>query len=120
MEFDGHTDLVKAGPLGLLEEDTHSSSLTIMMNNLTRFLLEKISIDYRSIAPASTALEQELFGLTLPVSPEDLVTRVLATSAVSSIRCISCRSETQQPRSTFVNELKYPSQVSDSSPIPAM
>ncbi|KAI5464781.1 ubiquitin carboxyl-terminal hydrolase-domain-containing protein [Mariannaea sp. PMI_226] len=82
----------QAGPLGLLEEDPHGTTLNVMLQGLTRFLLDKIVQDHKSINPSSSAMEQ-----------------VLATSATSSIRCISCRSEYTRPGSTFVNDLLYPS-----------
>ncbi|KJK89822.1 hypothetical protein H633G_06322 [Metarhizium anisopliae BRIP 53284] len=37
----------QAGPLGLLEEDPHGSSLNVMLQGLTRFLLDKIVSDYK-------------------------------------------------------------------------
>ncbi|KAF5000767.1 hypothetical protein FGRMN_1535 [Fusarium graminum] len=84
----------QAGPLGLLEEDPHGSSLNVMLQGLTRFLLDKIVHDYKTINPASSAMDQ-----------------VLATSATTSIRCINCRSEYTRPGSTYVNDLLYPSAV---------
>ncbi|KAH6605888.1 hypothetical protein Trco_005041 [Trichoderma cornu-damae] len=84
-----------AAPLGLLEEDSHGSSLNVMLQGLTRFLLERIAADYKTMAPASSSMEQ-----------------VLATSATSSIRCMNCRSEYTRPGSTFVNDLLYPPLVS--------
>ncbi|KAG9500175.1 poly(A)-specific ribonuclease [Fusarium musae] len=48
----------QAGPLGLLEEDPHGSSLNVMLQGLTRFLLDKIVHDYRTINPSSTAMDQ--------------------------------------------------------------
>ncbi|QPG94530.1 poly(A)-specific ribonuclease [Epichloe festucae Fl1] len=81
----------QAGPLGLLEEDPHGSSLNVMLQGLTRFFLDKIVSDFKSMLPASSAMEQ-----------------VLATSATSSIRCMNCRSEYTRPGSTFVNDLLYP------------
>ncbi|CCF38705.1 PAB-dependent poly(A)-specific ribonuclease subunit PAN2 [Colletotrichum higginsianum] len=81
----------QAGPLGLLEEDPNGSTLTVMLQGLTRFLLDKIVHDYRSIPPGSNTMEQ-----------------MLATSATSSIRCMNCRSEYTRPGSTFVNDLMYP------------
>lgn len=66
-----------------------------MLQGLTRFLLDKIVHDHKSINPASSAMDQ-----------------VLATSATSSIKCISCRSEYTRPGSTYVNDLLYPSNVS--------
>lgn len=47
-----------AGPLGLLEEDAHGASLTAMLQGLNRFLLDRITQDYKSIPPYSTAFEQ--------------------------------------------------------------
>ncbi|KAK9440964.1 Exonuclease, RNase T/DNA polymerase III [Metarhizium brunneum] len=81
----------QAGPLGLLEEDPHGSSLNVMLQGLTRFLLDKIVSDYKSMSPTSSAMEQ-----------------ILATSATSSIRCMNCRSEYTRPGSTYVNDLLYP------------
>lgn len=85
----------QAAPLGLLEEDTHSSSLNVMLQGLTRFLLEKIAGDYKTMAPNSPLMD-----------------KALATSATSTIRCFSCRSEYTRPGSTFVNDLLYPPIVS--------
>lgn len=101
---------IEAAPLGLVEEDARGPSLPIMVQGLTRFLLDRISHEYRSIAPASTTVEQALFGLSPPLNLDDLLSRVLATSADTSIRCMNCRSETTRPGSTFVNDLIYPMQ----------
>ncbi|KAH8903478.1 hypothetical protein BR93DRAFT_931074 [Coniochaeta sp. PMI_546] len=98
----------QAAPLGLLEEEVHSSTPSVMIQGLTRFLLDRISNDYRSIPPASTTLERNLFNLPSPVDQEDLLSRLLATSAVSSIRCNNCRNESTRPGSTYVNDLIYP------------
>ncbi|KAH8684695.1 PAB-dependent poly(A)-specific ribonuclease subunit PAN2 [Tricladium varicosporioides] len=81
----------QAGPLGLLEEDALGSSLTIMLQGFNRFLLEKITQDYRSIPPHISSFDH-----------------VLATSATTAIRCMNCRSEHTRPGTTFVNELIYP------------
>ncbi|KAB5583054.1 ubiquitin carboxyl-terminal hydrolase-domain-containing protein [Coniochaeta sp. 2T2.1] len=108
----------QAAPLGLLEEEPHSSTPAVMIQGLTRFLLDRISSDYRSIAPASTSLERTLFSLPPPPNPidqEDLLSRLLATSAVSSIRCNNCRNESTRPGSTYVNDLLYPPPPKSSS-----
>ncbi|KAL0934164.1 pab-dependent poly -specific ribonuclease subunit [Colletotrichum truncatum] len=81
----------QAGPLGLLEEDPNGSTLTVMLQGLTRFLLDKIVQDYKSIQPSSSSIDQ-----------------MLATSATSSIRCMNCRSEYTRPASGFHNDLMYP------------
>ncbi|KXX75827.1 PAB-dependent poly(A)-specific ribonuclease subunit PAN2 [Madurella mycetomatis] len=98
----------QAAPLGLLEEETHVPSSSTMVQGLSRFLFDRINQEYRSISPASTALEQALFNLPQPPNPDDLVSRVLATSAVVTIKCINCRSETTRPGTAYVNDLMYP------------
>ncbi|KAI9743044.1 MAG: poly(A)-specific ribonuclease [Claussenomyces sp. TS43310] len=80
----------QAGPLGLLEEDNPGTSLTVMLQGLNRFLLDKLAQDYRSMPPHSLAFDQ-----------------LLATSATTMIRCMNCRSEHSRPGTTFVNELVY-------------
>lgn len=97
-----------AAPLGLLEEETHVPSPSTMVQGLSRFLFDRINQEYRSISPASAALEQALFNLPQPPNPDDLVSRVLATSAVVTIKCINCRSETTRPGTAYVNDLMYP------------
>jgi PAB-dependent poly(A)-specific ribonuclease subunit 2 len=52
------TNINVAAQLGLLEEDAPGSSLTSMLQALNRFLLERISQDFRSLPPHSTELEQ--------------------------------------------------------------
>ncbi|RKF78846.1 PAN2-PAN3 deadenylation complex catalytic subunit PAN2 [Golovinomyces cichoracearum] len=81
----------QAGPLGLLEDEATGSPLTIMLQGLNRFLLDKIAQDWRSIPPHSSAIDQ-----------------AFATAATTSIRCLNCRSEHTRPGTTFVNELIYP------------
>jgi PAB-dependent poly(A)-specific ribonuclease subunit 2 len=47
-----------AAPLGLLEEDAPGVALTTMLQGLTRFLLDRLAQDWRSIPPHSLAFEQ--------------------------------------------------------------
>jgi PAB-dependent poly(A)-specific ribonuclease subunit 2 len=79
-----------------------------MAQGLSRFLFDRISNEYRSIVPISTALEQTLFNLPQPPSPDELASRVLATSAVVMIKCMNCRSETTRPGTAHVSDLMYP------------
>ncbi|KAL2069699.1 hypothetical protein VTL71DRAFT_14378 [Oculimacula yallundae] len=81
----------QAGPLGLLEEDALGSSLTTMLQGLNRFLLDRLTQDWKSILPQNSMFDQ-----------------ILATSATTGIRCMACRSEHTRPGTTFVNELLYP------------
>lgn len=48
----------QAGPLGLLEEDPHGSSLNVMLQGLTRFFLESIVQDHKKMAAGNLAMEQ--------------------------------------------------------------
>ncbi|KAK4145241.1 ubiquitin carboxyl-terminal hydrolase-domain-containing protein [Dichotomopilus funicola] len=98
----------QAAPLGLLEEETHVPSLSTMSQGLSRFLFDRINHEYRSIPPVSTRLEQMLFQLPQPPTADDLASRVLATSAVVTIKCMNCRSETTRPGTAQVNDLMYP------------
>ncbi|KAF7542629.1 hypothetical protein G7Z17_g11415 [Cylindrodendrum hubeiense] len=54
----------QAGPLGLLEEDPHGSSLNVMLQGLTRFLLDKIvhdhNQDHRSLWSTPGWLPEEI------------------------------------------------------------
>ncbi|KAM3069667.1 poly(A)-specific ribonuclease [Clarireedia jacksonii] len=81
----------QAGPMGLLEEDSRGASLTNMLQQLDRFLLEKMSQDYRSIHPYSNALGH-----------------ALSTSATTTIRCVACKSEHTRPGNTVYGDLIYP------------
>ncbi len=83
--------------MGLLEDEVQGQSLPTMVQTLSRFLLERVNQEYRSIPPASTALEQDLFNLNQPPNPDELVSKVLATSAVVSIKCMSCKNENTRP-----------------------
>jgi PAB-dependent poly(A)-specific ribonuclease subunit 2 len=102
--------LAVAAPLKLLEEDAHGQSPSSMIQGLTRFVLDRISSDYSRVSPASTTLEQSLFGLTGPISQDDILSGVLATSATTSIRCMNCRNEITRKSPTNVNDLIYPMQ----------
>ncbi|KAM0556901.1 hypothetical protein ACHAPJ_005574 [Fusarium lateritium] len=69
----------QAGPLGLLEEDPHGSSLNVMLQGLTRFLLDKIVHDYKSIHPASSAMDQKVGGRNAKL-PRTTFSQVLKNS----------------------------------------
>lgn len=78
--------------LGLLEEDSRQGSLTKMNQGLTRYLLQTMTDDYRTKSPFPMAMEQ-----------------ALATSALTTIRCLNCRNETSRSGSSFVTDLTIPS-----------
>ncbi|KAH9885476.1 PAB-dependent poly(A)-specific ribonuclease subunit PAN2 [Xylariomycetidae sp. FL2044] len=89
----------ESGQLGLLEEEPHGSH-TAMLQQLTRFLLNKMAQDYRVIAEDSDAAR--------PAAFEEL----FQTSAVTTIRCVNCRRTTTKSEPTMVNELIYPANKS--------
>ncbi|KAK2599384.1 hypothetical protein N8I77_011142 [Diaporthe amygdali] len=80
-----------ASRLGLLEEDSRQGSLTKMMQQLTRFLLQTIADDYRTKSPIPTAMQE-----------------ILATSALTTIKCLNCGNETSRSGSNYVTDLTYP------------
>ncbi|CEJ90977.1 Putative Exonuclease-like protein [[Torrubiella] hemipterigena] len=82
----------QTGNLGLLEEESNGAPVNVMLQGLTRFLLERVVSEFKSMSPTSTELD-----------------RTLATSATTAIRCMHCRSEYTRPGSVFVNDLLYPS-----------
>ncbi|EPE04927.1 pab-dependent poly -specific ribonuclease subunit pan2 [Ophiostoma piceae UAMH 11346] len=84
--------LPQAHQLRLIEEENPNTPITEMLQNLTRFLLTQIAGDFKRMLPDSNAMED-----------------VLATSGVTYMRCMHCRSETKRAVSTYVNNLKYPS-----------
>lgn len=79
-----------ASRLGLLEEDSRQGSLTKMNQNLTRYLLQTMADDYRTKSPTPSAMEH-----------------ILATSALTTIRCLNCRNETSRSGSSYVTDLAY-------------
>ncbi|KAI5919619.1 PAB-dependent poly(A)-specific ribonuclease subunit PAN2 [Camillea tinctor] len=90
----------ESAQLGLLEQEPHSSP-TIMLQQLTRFLLHQMSQNYSSMASSI-----QHFGGEAP--HPGAIEELFQTSATSYIRCMNCRRETTKPDSTMVNELMYP------------
>ena len=97
-----------AAALGLLEEETRDNSANNLTERLSRFIFDRIDREYKSVAPASTKLEQALFQLVSPPSPDELASRVLAMAAIENIRCTSCKSESTRPSQNHVIDLMYP------------
>ncbi|CAK7220464.1 poly(A)-specific ribonuclease [Sporothrix eucalyptigena] len=85
------SSLPQAHQLRLIEEENPNTPITEMLQNLTRFLLTQIAGDFSRMQPQSKAMED-----------------ALATSGVTYMRCMACRSETSRAVSTYVNNLKYP------------
>lgn len=86
--------LSNAVSLNLLEEFAPNVALTSMIQNLNRFLLDKISEEFRQMLPGH--------------SGPSLMDQVLETQARASMRCAQCANETIRGGKNFVNELVYP------------
>lgn len=86
--------LSNAVSLNLLEEFAPNVALTNMIQNFNRFLLDKISEEYRRLTPN-------------PNSPS-LMDQVLETQANARMRCAQCNNETIRGGRIIVNELVYP------------
>jgi PAB-dependent poly(A)-specific ribonuclease subunit 2 len=86
--------LSNAVSLNLLEEFAPNVALTSLIQNLNRFLLEKISEEFRQILPGHTG--------------PSAMDQVLETQARASMRCAQCNNETIRGGKVFVNDLVYP------------
>lgn len=86
--------LSNAVSLNLLEEYAPNVALTNLIQNFNRFLLDKISEEFRRLMPG-------------PGGPS-LMDQVLETQAKASMRCAQCANETVRGGKTFVNDLIYP------------
>ncbi|KAF2874290.1 ubiquitin carboxyl-terminal hydrolase-domain-containing protein [Massariosphaeria phaeospora] len=86
--------LSNAVSLNLLEEFAPNVALTSMIQAFNRFLLDKISEEFRRMMPSYNG--------------PSLMDQVLETQARASMRCAQCANETVRGGKTFVNELVYP------------
>ncbi|KAL7770324.1 hypothetical protein CFE70_000257 [Pyrenophora teres f. teres 0-1] len=86
--------LSNAVSLNLLEEFAPNVALTSMIQNLNRFLLDKVSEEFRQMLPGHTG--------------PSAMDQVLETQARASMRCAQCNNETIRGGKNFVNELVYP------------
>jgi PAB-dependent poly(A)-specific ribonuclease subunit 2 len=86
--------LSNAVSLNLLEEFAPNVALTNLIQNFNRFLLDKISEEFRRLTPN-------------PAGPS-LMDQVLETQARASMRCAQCTNETAKGGKNFVTELVYP------------
>ncbi|KAH0559633.1 hypothetical protein GP486_003846 [Trichoglossum hirsutum] len=73
------SSIPQAGALGLLEEDSPNSSLTLMIQAVNRFLLERISIDYKHVFPQSPLLDQNA-GKSHMRNPQPSFSQILKAS----------------------------------------
>ncbi|KAJ4295515.1 poly(A)-specific ribonuclease [Kalmusia sp. IMI 367209] len=86
--------LSNAVSLNLLEEFVPNVALTSMIQAFNRFLLEKISEEFRQMLTT--------------LGGTSLMDQVLETQARASMKCAQCSNETIRGGRTFVNELVYP------------
>ncbi|EPS41531.1 hypothetical protein H072_4574 [Dactylellina haptotyla CBS 200.50] len=90
------SSISQASAMGLFEEGMPRSnqSLSGMIQSLNRFLMEKISTDFKS-CPVEGRDELDLEN-------------ALITSSMTCIKCSNCGTETMRPSNSFVRELAYP------------
>ncbi|KAF2001926.1 PAB-dependent poly(A)-specific ribonuclease-like protein subunit pan2 [Amniculicola lignicola CBS 123094] len=86
--------LSTAMSLNLLEEFAPNVPLTSMIQGFNRFLIDKISEEFRRMMPNH--------------SGPSLMDQALETQARASMRCAQCANETVRGGKTFVNEMVYP------------
>ena len=86
--------LSNAVSLNLLEEFAPNVALTNLIQNFNRFLLDKVSEEFRRLMPNHGG--------------PSLMDQVLETQARASMRCAQCANETVRGGKTYVNELVYP------------
>ena len=89
-----------AASLGLLEEQHPNSPLTVMVQSLNRFLLERVVSDYK--LPTQGVY-----------SPMD---QTLATVGLETLRCGHCMNEMRKHVTIFYQDLVYPPKVSWKNP----
>lgn len=91
------SSLSHAATLGLLEEGSPARPLTLMIQAMNRFLLEKMAADFRQMSPQGSHMDH-----------------AITTMALTSIRCSHCANETIRPGAAYVHELVYPSKMGKS------
>lgn len=91
-----------SGQLGLREEEPHGAPLSLVLQQLARFLLRQMSQNYSTMVFKNI----QSFGTDSesPAAFEEL----FRTSAINCIRCMNCRNENTKADMTMVNELIYP------------
>ncbi|KAI1434270.1 PAB-dependent poly(A)-specific ribonuclease subunit PAN2 [Xylaria sp. CBS 124048] len=98
----------------VLEEERHTyqertSYRTMMLQDLTSYLLNKMSQNYSTMAKLDRSV-----GTKSP--PPTTFEELFQTSAVLSMRCMNCRNETTKAEATMVNNMIYPQNVGKAGP----
>lgn len=88
-----------AAALGLLEEHAASASLTVMIQNMARFLLKSVADNYRFLESSSPHMDM-----------------AIATTGLATKRCAHCGFEHAQDYSTYCHDLVYPPKQNKHSP----
>ncbi|KAF8457687.1 putative PAB-dependent poly(A)-specific ribonuclease subunit [Terfezia claveryi] len=82
----------QASALGLLEEESsRTTPISIMIQSLGRFLLDRITQDDKNLEKTSTAMEE-----------------ILGTKVMTSIQCFNCGTETVRPGYLYAHDILYP------------
>ena len=104
------TNRNQAAGLQILEERAPQNSLDYRVQAANRFVLKQMSSDSKRVYPDDTRLDQVIYFLTaIPFAKEPL--QVLVTSAMSTLRCLHCGSETMRTSPTYLTDLSYPNLV---------
>lgn len=88
-----------ASALGILEEHTLNMPLTVMIQNLNRFLFASIEENYR-----------------LTTGNSDLIQQAFGTTGHAFSRCGHCSYEASQPKVWYTHDLVYPAKSYKTSP----
>lgn len=78
--------------LGLLEDGAMSRPLTLTIQAACRYLLDKVTADFRQTAPQLAGMDQ-----------------ALNTTSVVNMVCTNCGTQTMRPSGTLTHDLVYPS-----------
>ena len=86
------SSIPQAGSLGVLEESSHGSSLSDMIQSACRFLLTHTCLNYKQIRAETEAGPFE---------------KTFAIDAVASIRCVHCHNDITRPGGSFITDLVW-------------
>jgi PAB-dependent poly(A)-specific ribonuclease subunit 2 len=100
--------IAAASSLNLLEEHAANTPLTMMIQSVNRFLLDKFITDFRKIMPQSPYSGQVS---TLSADLLLLISQAMATKVTTTIRCAHCNHEQMRPEEPLSHDLSYPLKV---------
>ncbi len=84
------------------------NSLDYRVQAANRFILKQMSSDSTRVYADDTRLDQVLMSFLLPLPLAKRSLQALVTSAVSTLRCLHCYSETMRASPAYLTDLSYP------------